>query len=135
MTIRGPVRPLTYLITGGSGSFGVACIRTLLEAESDCRILSFSRNATLRYQLRQAIPDPRLSVLAGDVTDLEDLFRIQEPIDVVIHAAAEKHIDTGEDYPRWVEKINVGGAHNVILFAVAREIPSGNSLRRMRHLH
>ena len=109
------------LITGGTGSFGTAFIRHLLSAHLADRVISVSRNATLRYQLRQAIPDARLSVLAGDVTDYQDLVHLPD-VETVIHAAAEKHIDTAEKSPYWVNKINITGARNVIQFAKARGV-------------
>jgi UDP-N-acetylglucosamine 4,6-dehydratase len=111
----------SILLTGGSGSFGLAFIAHALASGLASRVVSFSRNATQRYALRQAIPDPRLVVLAGDVTDPVDFERVPE-VDTIIHAAAEKHIDTSEDAPYWVDKINIGGAERVIEFAQSRQI-------------
>ena len=108
----------TILITGGTGSFGRAFIRTLL-ATTDDRIVSVSRNAELRYELEQAhlehVRSGRLQVLPGDVrqaSDLEPAFALG--IDVVIHAAAEKHIGTGQKYAQYTWGVNVGGAHAII---------------------
>lgn len=109
------------LVTGGTGSFGGAFIRHLLDHRLADAVISLSRNATLRYRLRQDIPDSRLSVLAGDVSDARDLAALPD-VDTIVHAAAEKHIDTAEKSPYWVDKINVGGARNVIAFASERGI-------------
>ena len=112
----------SILLTGGSGSFGRAFITHALVSGLASRVVSFSRNATQRYALRQAIPDPRLIVMAGDVTDPLDFCRVPADVDTIIHAAAEKHIDTSEDAPYWVNKINIGGAEQVIDFARVRNI-------------
>lgn len=112
----------TTLIFGGSGSFGRAFIQHALSHRYADRIYSVSRNSTLRYDLRRAIPDKKLAVLAGDVTDPRDLELLPQGIDTVILAAAEKHIGTGEDNPYWVDKINVGGAKNVIAWAADRGV-------------
>ena len=105
----------TVLVIGGSGSFGTAFIRTLLEDNLADRVVSVSRNAAKRYDLEQAIPDRRLSVVPGDVRQPEDLWPLfeQHP-DVVVVAAAEKHIGTGEKYRDYASATNVEGAWNVI---------------------
>ena len=112
----------TILITGGTGSFGRAFIRTLLATTED-RIVSVSRNAELRYELEQAhlehVRSGRLQVLPGDVrqaSDLEPAFAFG--IDAVIHAAAEKHIGTGQKYAQYTWGVNVGGAHTIIDLAI-----------------
>lgn len=107
----------TVLVTGGSGSFGCAFIRAVLALPNGpATIISVSRNAAKRYELEQAFPDPRLVVVPGDVRILEDLEAAVEGrrIDVIIHAAAEKHVPTGEQYAHFVRSTNVDGASNVI---------------------
>lgn len=111
----------TVLVTGGTGSFGRVWIAHLLKEGLADRVISFSRNASLRYQLRQDIPDARLTVWAGDVSDLNDFDGLPH-VDTIVHAAAEKHIDTAEARPYWVVKTNVWGSEQVIRFARARGI-------------
>ena len=55
----------------------------------------------------------------GDVRDLERLTRACEGVDVVIHAAAIKQVDTAEYNPEECIKTNVHGAQNVIKAALA----------------
>lgn len=116
----------TILVTGGSGSFGRAFIATTL-ATSDDRILSVSRNAALRYDLEQAhlrhVQSSRLVVLPGDVrsvNDLEPAFDLGP--DCVVHAAAEKHVGTGQRYQSYTWGINVGGAHSIIDLAIRYKV-------------
>ena len=55
----------------------------------------------------------------GDVRDLERLTRACEGVDVIIHAAAIKQVDTAEYNPEECIKTNVHGAQNVVKAALA----------------
>ena len=50
----------------------------------------------------------------GDVRDKDRLFKAMEGVDIVIHAAALKQIDTAEYNPFEVIKTNIIGAQNII---------------------
>lgn len=111
----------TILITGGTGSFGRAFIRHLLKHDMASRIVSVSRNAEMRYKLEQDFPDPRLKVVPGDVRHMHDLeYCYHGKIDTIVHAAAEKHITTGENHTYYVNDINVSGAKNVASLAMRK---------------
>lgn len=116
---------MTYLITGGSGTFGKAFIRHVLRQPNTC-IVSMSRNSEMRYQLEQLHKgNPRVLVVPGDVRhpeDLEAAFVAAGPVDVVIHAAAEKHITTGQAFKAYTYDVNVGGACNVIAAARSHDV-------------
>lgn len=114
----------TVLVTGGTGSFGRAFIRYVLAQGLVDRVISVSRNAEMRYRLEQDLHDPRLLVVPGDVRHWDDLEAAYEgPIDLIVHAAAEKHIGTGQTHGHWVAAINVGGAANVARFALQCRVP------------
>jgi|TARA_R110000824_G_scaffold44320_4_gene129013 UDP-N-acetylglucosamine 4,6-dehydratase len=111
----------TVMITGGTGSFGRAFIGHLLKHHLAEQIVSVSRNAEMRYKLEQDFPDPLLLVVPGDVRHLPDLNHCYGgPIDTIVHAAAEKHIVTGEAHKHYVNDINVVGAKNIVSLARAR---------------
>ena len=113
----------TVLITGGTGSFGKAFIAYLLKHHLAERIVSVSRNAEMRYKLEQEYPDKRLTVIPGDVRQLRDLeYGYDGIVDTIVHAAAEKHIVTGERHAHYVDDINIAGAANVIAFAKRRHV-------------
>ena len=113
----------TVLITGGTGSFGRAFISHLLKHHLAERIVSVSRNAEMRYKLEQDFPDPILTVIPGDVRQPKDLaFGYRGPIDTIVHAAAEKHIVTGEKHAHYVNAINVRGAENIAAVAISRNV-------------
>ena len=108
------------LVTGGTGSFGVALIGALLaRPDGPAQIVSVSRNAAKRYELEQRYPDPRLIVVPGDVRIDSDLTAAVNGrmIDIIIHAAAEKHVPTGEHHREYVWSTNVDGAAHVIALA------------------
>ena len=110
------------MITGGTGSFGRAFIAHVLKYELVEQIISVSRNAEMRYKLEQDFPDPRLLVVPGDVRQITDLeFCYRGPIDTIVHAAAEKHIVTGENHAHYVNGINVLGAWNITKLAKWRQ--------------
>lgn len=115
---------MRYLVTGGSGTFGRAFIQSALASGAE-RIVAVSRNSEQRYRLQQDFPDQRLLVAPGDVRLLSDLHRVCEiagEIDVLIHAAAEKHVSTGQLFREYVYDVNVHGAQNVIELAESRRI-------------
>ncbi len=106
------------LITGGTGSFGKKFVETiLLRYPSVNKIIIFSRDELKQSEMKQAYPEkayPQLRFLIGDVRDFERLKRAFENVDVVIHAAAIKQVDTAEYNPTECIRTNINGAENVI---------------------
>ncbi len=102
-------------MTGGTGSFGKAFIKYALENLNPARIVVFSRDELKQYDFRMEIKDdPRVRWFIGDVRDRERLMRAFHKIDIVIHAAALKQVDTAEYNPFECIATNVLGAENVI---------------------
>ena len=108
----------SVLITGGTGSFGKKFVETILNRYPDVkRIVIYSRDELKQFELKQKYPHeryPQLRFFIGDVRDGERLKRACEGIDVIIHAAAIKQVDTAEYNPEECIKTNVHGAQNVI---------------------
>jgi UDP-N-acetylglucosamine 4,6-dehydratase/5-epimerase len=115
----------SVLITGGTGTFGTACARYLLGLQDrkkmrrfPSRIVIFSRGeheqADMARTLSPLDRHGRLRFFIGDVRDRDRLRRAMEDIEVVIHAAALKRIETGAYNPLEVKKTNIDGAANVI---------------------
>lgn len=115
-TTHGSMAGMTsYLITGGTGSFGQAFTRRLIETGASDRICIYSRGEHAQANMRQAFgDDPRLRFLIGDVRDQARLKRAMSGIDVVVHAAALKRIEVGAYNPIELVRTNVDGAINVI---------------------
>lgn len=108
----------SILITGGTGSFGNAFVKTVLERFPDVkRLVVFSRDELKQFEMAQRFPDTKYNALRyfiGDVRDADRLRRAMENIDVVIHAAALKQVPAAEYNPFECIKTNVMGAQNVI---------------------
>jgi UDP-N-acetylglucosamine 4,6-dehydratase len=108
----------TVLITGGTGSFGKKFIETILSRYSKVKkIIIFSRDELKQSELRQKYPEyeyPQLRFFIGDVRDKERVKRACEGVDVIIHAAAIKQVDTAEHNPTECIRTNIDGAENVI---------------------
>ena len=106
------------LITGGTGSFGKKFIETILNRYSKVKkVIIFSRDELKQSELRQIYPEreyPQLRFFIGDVRDKERVKRACEGVDVIIHAAAIKQVDTAEHNPTECIRTNIDGAENVI---------------------
>jgi UDP-N-acetylglucosamine 4,6-dehydratase len=109
----------TILVTGGSGSFGSRFIETALKEYNPRKVIVFSRDEFKQFQMAQRISDPRLRFFIGDVRDLPRLKMAMREVDVVIHAAALKHVPIAEYNPMEAVKTNVGGAENVVDAAIS----------------
>ncbi|WP_373949427.1 UDP-N-acetylglucosamine 4,6-dehydratase (inverting) [Vibrio pomeroyi] len=108
----------TILITGGTGSFGKQFIKTILERYQDVKkIIIFSRDELKQFEIKQQYPHkdfPQLRFFIGDVRDRERMIQACEGVDVIIHAAAIKQVDTAEYNPTECIRTNIDGAENVI---------------------
>jgi UDP-N-acetylglucosamine 4,6-dehydratase len=113
----------SVLVTGGTGSFGRAFIKTILKRHSPRRVVVFSRDELKQYEFQQEIgTDPRLRFFIGDVRDRERLSRAFDGVDIVVHAAALKQVPAAEYNPFEAIKTNVNGAQNVIDAALDRKV-------------
>jgi UDP-N-acetylglucosamine 4,6-dehydratase/UDP-glucose 4-epimerase len=101
------------LITGGTGSLGKYLTKKLLKENVDT-IRIYSRDEWKQIQMENEIDDKRLRFLIGDVRDKDRLARAVEGIDIVIHAAALKHVPIAEYNPFEAIKTNVFGSQNLI---------------------
>ncbi|MGL5949289.1 MAG: UDP-N-acetylglucosamine 4,6-dehydratase (inverting) [Aeromonas sp.] len=108
----------TVLITGGTGSFGKQFIKTILACFPLVKkIIIFSRDELKQSELRLEYPRasyPQLRFFIGDVRDRFRMEQACEGVNVIIHAAAIKQVDTAEYNPTECIRTNVDGAENVI---------------------
>ncbi len=108
----------SILVTGGTGSFGKAFVRTVLERYPGVRrLVIYSRDELKQFEMAQQFPDtkyPGIRYFIGDVRDEPRLRRALEGIDVVVHAAALKQVPAAEYNPFECIKTNVLGAQNLI---------------------
>jgi UDP-N-acetylglucosamine 4,6-dehydratase (inverting) len=108
----------SILITGGTGSFGKAFVRTVLARYPDIRrLVVYSRDELKQFEMGQQFSDREhagLRYFIGDVRDEGRLRRALEGIDIVVHAAALKQVPAAEYNPFECIKTNVLGAQNLI---------------------
>ncbi len=106
------------LITGGTGSFGRAFVDTLLELGDPRKVIVFSRDEQKHYQLERDLRDPRLRCFVGDIRDRDRLHTALRGVDIVVHAAAMKHVPICEYNPMEAVQTNVNGARNLAEAAI-----------------
>lgn len=108
----------TILITGGTGSLGKALTSHIFKEYPNIKkLIILSRDEQKQFQMAQEYPEkdyPQIRFFLGDVRDQERLIRAFQGVDVVIHAAAMKHVHLAEYNPDECIKTNIGGAQNVI---------------------
>ncbi len=107
----------TLLITGGTGSFGNAVLRRLLD--SDLReIRIFSRDEKKQDEMRKRYKSDKLKFYIGDVRDFQSVLNAVRGVDFIYHAAALKQVPSCEFYPLEAVKTNILGTENVLEAAV-----------------
>lgn len=104
----------SILITGGTGSFGKKFTSLLLQRYNPKRIVIYSRDELKQYEMAQSFNQKSMRYFIGDVRDGDRLNKAMDGIDLVIHAAALKHVPIAEYNPMECIKTNINGAQNVI---------------------
>jgi UDP-N-acetylglucosamine 4,6-dehydratase len=113
----------TLLVTGATGSFGTAFLKTVLARHDVASIRAFSRDELKQYELERTIRDDRLRLLLGDVRDVDRLRVATRGVDVIVHAAALKQVPACEYNPFEAVQTNIMGAQNVISAAMDNGVP------------
>ena len=103
----------TFLITGGTGSFGHAMATRLINSDvKEIRILS--RDEKKQDDMRKLFGDSRLKFYLGDVRDFDAVDAAMHGVTHVFHAAALKQVPSCEFFPIEAVKTNVYGTENVV---------------------
>jgi len=120
------VKENSYLITGGTGSFGKAFVQNLVNSKKKIsRLVIFSRDELKQYEMAQLFPVkkyPFIRFFLGDVRDAKRVVTATEGIETIIHAAALKQVPTTEYNPFEAIKTNIIGANNVIEAALTNKV-------------
>ncbi len=107
----------TIFITGGTGSFGNAFVEALIHNYTPKKIIVFSRDELKQYEMAQKFPPSKYDFMRyfiGDVRDYSRLEMALRGVDIVIHAAALKHVPIAEYNPYECINTNVIGAENLV---------------------
>ena len=103
----------TFLISGGTGSFGSTMLKNLIKTKvKEIRI--FSRDEKKQEDLRRSINDKRVNYIIGDIRDYHSTLSCTKNVDYVFQAAALKQVPTCEFFPLEAYKTNVIGTSNII---------------------
>jgi len=132
------------LVTGGTGSIGLAIVRRLLESENVGVVRVYSRDESKQFEVAHLLErwgseqtavqrrgparTPRLRFLIGDVRDRRRLSRALDGVDYVFHTAALKHVPSCEYNPAEAVKTNILGVSNLVEAAVERGVKGVVSL-------
>lgn len=112
---------MKLLVTGGAGFIGSNFILYWLKHHPDDRLINFDQ---LTYagnleNLRDVEHHPHYSFIQGDIGDVQAVRAAMKGIDVVVHFAAESHVDRSILEPATFVKTNVLGTQ--VLLDAARE--------------
>ncbi|MCL5011098.1 MAG: UDP-N-acetylglucosamine 4,6-dehydratase (inverting) [Patescibacteria group bacterium] len=108
----------TILLTGGVGSFGSKFVEVVLAKYSPKAIRVFDINELKEVEMERKFQDERLRFFIGDIRDKDRLKRAMKDVDIVVHAAALKHITVCEYNPIEAIKTNIQGAINIVEAAI-----------------
>jgi|TARA_B110000438_G_scaffold117127_1_gene114486 UDP-N-acetylglucosamine 4,6-dehydratase/5-epimerase len=106
------------LITGGTGSFGNAVLKRLLDSDlQEIRILS--RDEKKQDDLRKKYNSKKLKFYIGDVRDYNSVLNAVRGVNYIFHAAALKQVPSCEFHPVEAVKTNILGTENVLEAAIS----------------
>lgn len=106
------------LITGGTGSFGNAVLKRLMETDIK-EIRVFSRDEKKQNDMRRELRSSKVKFFIGDVRDYNSVAAAMHDVDYVFHAAALKQVPSCEFFPMEAVKTNIIGTDNVLNAAIA----------------
>lgn len=112
-----PLQGRSILVTGGAGAFGKAFVQRCL-SDGARRVVVFSRSESRQAEMKAVMDDPRLRLFLGDVRDEDRLVQAMRGVDLVVHAAAQKRIETCQNDPGEAMKTNIVGTYNVAQAAI-----------------
>ena len=108
----------TVLVTGGTGSMGAAFAKHLIDKPPK-KLIIFSRDWLKQKNLKDELGElPWVRFFIGDVRDKDRLIRALKNVDIIIHAAAIKDLESCEYNPSEAMLTNVQGTQNVIDAAI-----------------
>ena len=107
-------------ITGGSGTIGKAFISKYYKKY---KFYSYARNEKNQVSLKRNFPNIEIIIGGIENKNLLDSELLKVKPDIIIHAAALKHVDTAEKQPSQAVLINIIGSYNIIDAAKSANVP------------
>ena len=125
------------LVTGGAGFIGANFVHYWMASHPGDRlvVLDALTYAGNRANLQRAAANPRFRFVHGNLLDLQLLERVltEESIDLIVHFAAESHVDRSIVRPDAFIETNVVGTHN-LLMAARRAWTAAPANKRLHHV-
>jgi len=112
----------TILVTGGCGSFGQKFTEIILKEHNPRSVRIYDNRELAEVEMERKFSNSRLRFFIGDVRDKIRLKRAMDGVDIVVHAAALKHVPICEYNPFEAVKTNMEGAINVIDAAIDNSV-------------
>jgi UDP-N-acetylglucosamine 4,6-dehydratase len=114
----------SVLITGGTGGFGRAFVERVCRDYRPERLIVFSRDELKQFEMAHELGDrfPFVKFAIGDVRDADRVEEATKGVDVIIHAAALKHVPIAERNPAECLRTNVDGAINIARAAIRNRV-------------
>ena len=101
-----------WWISGATGSWGQELVSRVLAQGH--QVVAFCRGEYRAWQLLEAHPGQPLTIFLGDIRDRARVQHSLKGIDVVVHGAALKRIDTALSSPTEMAAVNIQGTQAVI---------------------
>jgi UDP-N-acetylglucosamine 4,6-dehydratase len=123
------------LITGGTGSIGSALVFKLMK--SNCKVIrvmsndenslfelsnQISQKFQIDYNFYDEMEKNKIRFFLGDVRDYNRCLQVTRNVDIVIHAAALKHVAISEYNPNEVFQTNVNGTKNIYKASIKNSV-------------
>ncbi len=125
----------SILITGGTGTVGSALVFKLIQSE--CRVIRvMSNDENTLYELSNKINGQflsdsnffrdmkknRIRFFLGDVRDFKRCKEITRKVDIVVHAAALKHVGISEYNSSEAMQTNIDGTKNMLKASIKNKV-------------
>ena len=136
-TTNNSIKNNSILVTGGTGSFGKEFIKQCLLHHQPKKVIIFSRDELKQWEMSNKFPQskyPGIRFFLGDIRDQARLSRAFEEIDIVVHAAALKHVSAAEYNPFEFIKTNILGSQNIINACLNNNVKNVNVSFHPQHV-
>jgi len=115
----------SILVTGSCGTIGTELVAQLLSNPkyNPKELIGVDNNeSALFFQDQLYLDDSRASFFVTDIRDKDELYNRMKGVDIVIHAAALKHVILCERSPEQAVQTNINGVQNVIAAASLNDV-------------